>query len=689
MSNILLELLSGLGHILDTPGAYTRGILSGSPGRRKSGEELLKAWGSANPHWGESLAAEVVADPLNLIPLGWGARAAKKIAMKAVDPGDIAGAASKYIPKKKAKSTLEKIFGPAVPRGQRKGALDISGEIKMDEVYEKMLESGQIAPHNLRSRSLGDLLETPQIKMTGADHTAAELAQDKIKGQAKEHKRLLKIEQSVESTADELMAGAFSTTSKEGAAAAGQMWLKNIHAIADGSEGAKFKGLDDLMKPGNRQGMNDFVRNYLRTRGWKDFEIDDVSQEFFLNLYKDVKGGKFAEIENPYALATTIMHGLSAKIVRGESRRALHEMKSGFNQLYGKDAYKTLKAQVEENRDLLSPEQGGGGVVSEAAANNILTQEMRQQMYGDVQGELAQHGSVKLNAGGKSSPPPDVDLSRYEQGLLGDNAMAAALSDLGRGEGVTAAKRAKLHAAGKAFLSNQSPEEFGATIGIQRKAAEKLFKEAKDEMSDTLYTLLENPSHTPAQDRARRAIQKPFMERMDKLPKVFDPDPEARMGKLLELEQNPRPPRLPQIYRTTPPPAGVHPRVAEDMVHMAPAIKEGKPKASDPEGFLPAKYEGLDELVDVLDPENTKLNPGSRQYMEASGQHHTTTPEDLERLGLFSAQPRNMSPKAQELINGLRGHPPEVIKETLMSLMQSDPNVTERDVSMILMQLLG
>jgi hypothetical protein len=72
MSNWLLDALGDVGYALDTPGAYTRGLLAGRPGERASGEEMLSSYGVDAGPWG-GLAAEVVVDPLTLLPPLWGA----------------------------------------------------------------------------------------------------------------------------------------------------------------------------------------------------------------------------------------------------------------------------------------------------------------------------------------------------------------------------------------------------------------------------------------------------------------------------------------------------------------------------------------------------------------------------------------------------------------------------------------
>ncbi len=90
MDGLLEAGLSGLGtvgHVLDTPGAYTRGVLAGRPGERVSGQDMLESWGlvdqgpdadllSAKGLAG--LAAEIIPDPINLLPGGFGLNALTK-----------------------------------------------------------------------------------------------------------------------------------------------------------------------------------------------------------------------------------------------------------------------------------------------------------------------------------------------------------------------------------------------------------------------------------------------------------------------------------------------------------------------------------------------------------------------------------------------------------------------------------
>ncbi len=72
MSNALLEAMGDVSYLMDTPGAYLRGALSGKLGDRASGEEMLGSWGvDAGPMGG--LAAEMVADPLALAGIAGGA----------------------------------------------------------------------------------------------------------------------------------------------------------------------------------------------------------------------------------------------------------------------------------------------------------------------------------------------------------------------------------------------------------------------------------------------------------------------------------------------------------------------------------------------------------------------------------------------------------------------------------------
>ncbi len=72
MSNAILDAIGDVGYLMDTPGAYLRGALSGQLGNRASGEDMLQSWGvDAGPVGG--MAAEMVADPLALAGLAGGA----------------------------------------------------------------------------------------------------------------------------------------------------------------------------------------------------------------------------------------------------------------------------------------------------------------------------------------------------------------------------------------------------------------------------------------------------------------------------------------------------------------------------------------------------------------------------------------------------------------------------------------
>ncbi len=76
--------LSDLGYVLDTPGALLRGVLAGTPGSRASGQRVLKNWGLIDGDENEllsgagaaGLAADLVLDPLNLLPGFMGLKAA-------------------------------------------------------------------------------------------------------------------------------------------------------------------------------------------------------------------------------------------------------------------------------------------------------------------------------------------------------------------------------------------------------------------------------------------------------------------------------------------------------------------------------------------------------------------------------------------------------------------------------------
>lgn len=74
-----MSLLEDAFYALDTPGAYARGALSGRLGKRASGEDVLRAWGVNDPNKWAGIAAEMVLDPINLIPGGLGLKALRGV----------------------------------------------------------------------------------------------------------------------------------------------------------------------------------------------------------------------------------------------------------------------------------------------------------------------------------------------------------------------------------------------------------------------------------------------------------------------------------------------------------------------------------------------------------------------------------------------------------------------------------
>lgn len=98
--SVALRKLSAVGNALDTPAAYLRGALGGSPGQRMSGTELLNRYGFETPNepvTGQGfeaigstvrpyvddilgLALETAADPMNLIGIGPASKASKAAA---------------------------------------------------------------------------------------------------------------------------------------------------------------------------------------------------------------------------------------------------------------------------------------------------------------------------------------------------------------------------------------------------------------------------------------------------------------------------------------------------------------------------------------------------------------------------------------------------------------------------------
>lgn len=75
----LISLMESLGYAIDTPGAYTRGLLAGRPGERASGRDMLQSWGIQNPGFLGGLGAEMLFDPMNLIPAGMLAKGARSV----------------------------------------------------------------------------------------------------------------------------------------------------------------------------------------------------------------------------------------------------------------------------------------------------------------------------------------------------------------------------------------------------------------------------------------------------------------------------------------------------------------------------------------------------------------------------------------------------------------------------------
>lgn len=86
----LMELLGDIGYALDTPGAYTRGLLAARPGERVSGRELFGLEeGTGNEILG--LLAEIGLDPLNLLSAGGAGVATAALPLLAMSKLDKAG----------------------------------------------------------------------------------------------------------------------------------------------------------------------------------------------------------------------------------------------------------------------------------------------------------------------------------------------------------------------------------------------------------------------------------------------------------------------------------------------------------------------------------------------------------------------------------------------------------------------
>ncbi len=129
------EILSTLGYIADTPGAYSRGLLAGRPGERVSGDELIGGLGMEEGGMRSALGfgADMLLDPMNLVPgAGLGAAAAK-----------IGGAArlAGLLPEMAAGVKGASILTPAALRKFYSGTREIPKLISKEEVLEAPLNS--------------------------------------------------------------------------------------------------------------------------------------------------------------------------------------------------------------------------------------------------------------------------------------------------------------------------------------------------------------------------------------------------------------------------------------------------------------------------------------------------------------------------------------------------------------------
>lgn len=136
--NPLLDILDKVGYALDTPGALLRGALSGAPGERRTGREMLTSWGLTEPNdpnaWEGAdfagFAADVIADPLNLIPAG----ALAKILGKSGKLDDLA-------------------------RGAKALAADEVGSVVVPTFYSRSRRAAENLPPNIKAQSLKNTLE--------------------------------------------------------------------------------------------------------------------------------------------------------------------------------------------------------------------------------------------------------------------------------------------------------------------------------------------------------------------------------------------------------------------------------------------------------------------------------------------------------------------------------------------------
>jgi hypothetical protein len=195
----LADILGTVGYALDTPGAYTRGLLAGKPGKRASGRDVLRL-GPNKPGLDAGdiggFAAEMALDPLNWIG-GWaikkgvqGLSAALKARKAATAAGSVApevasalapAVASEVAPVLQqallpAATTAVKTMGPTAGQQIARNMFEVGGEPVFHSRLANALE--KVEP-NRRIETFGDLLKAGE-KGGGASRGEMELLAEKV-----------------------------------------------------------------------------------------------------------------------------------------------------------------------------------------------------------------------------------------------------------------------------------------------------------------------------------------------------------------------------------------------------------------------------------------------------------------------------------------------------------------------------
>ena len=132
---------------LSLPGQYARGLLSGRPGQKATGEEMLKSWGIQHPHPVGSFAWDVATDPLTyagpgLMKAGGKAadllRAGGAVLGEGASANPLANAMRKFAGEESGKLDWS-VFGHSLPN---RGAREAFHQLGPDEFFKQRVGYG-------------------------------------------------------------------------------------------------------------------------------------------------------------------------------------------------------------------------------------------------------------------------------------------------------------------------------------------------------------------------------------------------------------------------------------------------------------------------------------------------------------------------------------------------------------------